>query len=134
MSNNWYFLKVNGIVKQVDFSYEPNIVNEEWDNIPAEQFLSVKEIADHQLAELKSDDLKFFREVEEKELITLHHSYGRWVRNSYALWHPNNPFVIPDDLDDGHPDGLSMLVIKEIHKRCNRYDAFQDAMSIVQEK
>lgn len=134
MSGNWYFLKINGTTQQFTYPGPLEEGNEIWQNIPADQFLSVKEIADHQLASLQSDDLRFFREVEEKDLITLHFSYGMWLRNSFGLWHPNNPFIIDGDLGDGHPDGLSMLVIKEIHKRCNQYDAFQDAMSIVQEK
>lgn len=134
MSSNWYFLKVKGNIEKVEYTYEANIVNEIWESIPASQFLSVEEIAGHQLARISSEDLKFFRETEKKDLIGMHHSYGRWIRNSYGLWHPNNPFVVKGDLEDGHPDGLSMLVLELIHKRCNQYNAFQDAMSIVQEK
>jgi hypothetical protein len=131
-NKSWYFLKVNGNIEQVEYSYENDGPNEEWNNIPSSQFLSVDEIAEHQLKQLTIEDLRFFATVEKSELIMMHHSYGRWIRNSYGLWHPKNPFVVPNDLGDGHPDGLSMLTIEAIYKRCTApRDAFKDAMSII---
>lgn len=146
MPDGFYFLKIDGKVQKYDYPYnnDKNSSNEVWKNIPASQFLSVNEIAEHQLEQLTCEQLLSMSKMEKKELIGLHFTYGMWMRNSYGLWHPNNPFIIKDDLGDGHPDGLSMLVIEEIHKRLTTFvptsgrveasDAFQDAMSIVQEK
>lgn len=138
MSSTWYFLKINGKVAEVIFAdTEQN--DSTWKKIPSEHFLSVKEIAEHQLQQMTCEQLLSMSKMKKEELIGLHFSYGMWLRNSYGLWHPNNPFPVKNDLGDGHPDGLSMLVIEEIHKRLTTVattesDAFQDAMSIVQEK
>lgn len=138
MSNSFYFLKINGKIQKFEYIYSNNDRNEIWKNIPFSEFLSVNEIVEHQLKELPAETKVDFSKMAEDDLIMMHHTYGTWIRNSYGLWHPNNPFVIKNDLGDGHPDGLSMLVIKGIHKRLTTIvvieDAFQDAMSIVQEK
>lgn len=142
MSKTWYFLKVDGNVTKVEFEYDLNKKLEEhtaWNSIPIDQFLSVTEIAEHQLKQLPKEQLLTMSNMKKDELIGMHFGYGMWLRNSYALWHPNNPHVIKDDLGDGHPDGLSMLAIEEMYKRLTtseltEIDAFQDAMSIVQEK
>jgi hypothetical protein len=132
MSARIYYFKINGNVQPVEFTFEPNVVNEKWENIPADQFLSVQEIADHQMSTIGDEDRKFFSTVDKSDLIMMHHSYGQWIRNTYGLWHKNNPFVIPGDPGDGHPDGLSMLVIEEIYKRCSaKNNAYDHAMSII---
>ena len=132
MSNKTsYYLKVNGNVEQVEYTYQPGVTTD-WDLIPSDQFLSPEEIASHQFASLSPDDVTFFRITPIDDMIMLHHTYGQWIRNNYGLWHPNNPHVIPGDIDEGHPDGLSMLAINGIHKRCNANDAaYKNAMSIV---
>lgn len=135
MTDGCYYLKNNGVVERVRYHYNSEGPNEQWNNIPSSQFLSVKEIAEHQLMTMQPIDKSYIVQLAKEDLITMHHGYGRWIRNMYGLWHPNNPSVIPNDLGDGHPDGLSMLVIEEIYKRLTtKSDAFQDAMSIVQEK
>lgn len=145
MSNNFYFLKINGQVREFEFTYDSKdqTLNPTslytWNHIRPEQFLSVSQIVDHEFERLSVDEKTDFSNFPEQDLIQLHHEYGRWIRNSYGLWHPGNPFVIPGDPGDGHPDGLSMLVIKALHKLCNtpapKTDAFEDAMTIiVQEK
>lgn len=143
LNENFYFLKVDGKVEKVVYQYDtekPALENGGWKNIPKEQFLSVKEIAQHQLERFSVEQRIEFHDIPKEELGMLHFSYGMWLRNTYGLWHPNNPFVVKDDLGDGHPDGLSMLVIKEMHQMLNTFvpsprdTRFEDAMSIVEEK
>lgn len=60
------------------------------------------------------------------ELIQLHHSFGRWVRNWYGLWRENNPLTtleyVPEvvngtDVSSRHPDAVSMRLIEDLYKR-----------------
>lgn len=130
-----YLLKINNKIERVEFPYEHGTDNQEWNSIPSEQFLSVKEIAEHEYGRFPETERSAVCSVEKKDLIQYHHGYGTWIRNNYGLWHPNNPFVVKDDLGDGHPDGLSMLAIEALHDLCTgKNDAFDNAMNVVQEK
>lgn len=139
MSETSYFLKHNGKVERTTFPYTHGAENKEWNSIPQEQFLSVKEIAKHQLSQLTTEQLQEFKNIPQDDLIGLHHGYGMWIRNNYALWHPKNPYVIPGDLGDCHPDGLSQRAIEEMHRMLNTFiptepGAFERAMSVVESK
>lgn len=130
-----YLLKINNKIERVEVPYKNNTENKEWSAIPPEQFLSVKEIAQNEFDRAQPADIDTIRNTSKEDLIRFHHGYGTWIRNNYGLWHPNNPFVVKDDLGDGHPDGLSMLVIEALHDLClGQNKAFDDAMNIVQEK
>lgn len=135
----WYFLKINGKVEKASFPYAHGTANEQWNSIPKEQFLSVQEIAEHQLKQMTVEQLTEFANIPQDELIILHHSYGMYLRNNYGLWHPNNPHVIEGDLGDGHPDGLSQRAIEEMHRRVTTFvpteqSAYDNAMSVIEEK
>lgn len=135
MGQTSYLLKINNKIERVEFPYEHDTENKEWNAIAREQFLSVKEIAQNEFDRAQSDAINTIRNTPKKDLIMFHHGYGTWIRNNYALWHPNNPFVIKDNLGDNHPDGLSMLAIEALHDLCtDQNNAFDDAMNIIQEK
>ena len=108
-----YTLKVDGnIVRESRPRLRsPGAVSDGW---PApHEFLSLEEMA-HEVAHgvLVGDGRGYFAAMKREDLITLHHGLGMHIRNIFGLWHPNNPNVVPGDLGDGHPDGVSMCVIE----------------------
>lgn len=57
---------------------------------------------------------------------TLHHGFGMWIRNTYNLWHSDNPHTMKGyepELRDGvdfsqrHPDQTSMRIIEAMYQR-----------------
>lgn len=60
---------------------------------------------------------------------SMHHSFGRWIRNTYSLWHDNEltkqwrtdsstrKIVNGVDYSDDHPDKVSDLVIQTVWKK-----------------
>ena len=65
------------------------------------------------LSFISVDDKKYLKEFCEKDLISLHHSFGRNIRNTYKLW--EEPL---EDIEykDKHPDDISMNIIKAVWK------------------
>jgi len=55
----------------------------------------------------------------EKELIKLHHSLGRWIRNDCKLWTVGPLSQHMKHLGFHHPDDMSMALIKEWWARMN---------------
>lgn len=57
------------------------------------------------------EDKEYLMQHSEKDLIRLHHSFGRNIRNKYKLW--ETPL---DDIKykDKHPDDISMDIIKAV--------------------
>lgn len=45
-------------------------------------------------------------------LISLHFTLGQWIRNTFGLWNPDNPYI-----KDTHPDDLSQEIIEKLAKR-----------------
>lgn len=136
MSKGFLFLRSpqnNGDVVKHEWTYDPtSAINDEYDNVDSSMFLSPDEIVAHQLTDLSTENVEFLKNMKADDLITMHSTYGRWIRNSYGLWHPNNPHVIKDDLGDGHPDGISMNVITKIYKNLTEpHGAYNSAMSII---
>lgn len=121
--SNFYFLKIDGVVTAFEYTCDDEDQRLDgsskytWNNIAPEQFLSCEEIAEHVLTTFEDEaDVRDFKQVAYEDLIMYHHSFGRWIRNTYGLWHPKNPYVIAGDTGDGHPDGLSMRAIKLAHQ------------------
>jgi hypothetical protein len=82
-------------------------------------FMSEHEIVDDMLLYVLTEEAKqSFRKIpDEKHLIRLHSTLGRWIRNKYLLWDENNPYVSNDPNAENHPDQLSMRVITTIWSR-----------------
>jgi hypothetical protein len=106
---------------------------EVWEQLPSTAFLSVDEILRDMPDRISNEDQIWIKEHKPDELISLHHSLGRWIRNTYGLWHPNNPLVIKDDLGDGHPDGISQRIIEKFYAKLNT-SAYDDAMTILNQE
>jgi hypothetical protein len=52
-----------------------------------------------------------------EELIRLHHSLGRDIRNEYGLWNRKWTPELKDGVDysPNHPDAISMTIIRALH-------------------
>ena len=73
-----------------------------------------------------SPNLGDFKNMQEKELIQLHHGWGTHIRNTYNLWQLEWEPEIDDDWTDmspAHPDAISQRIIEIVWKR------FQDGES-----
>jgi hypothetical protein len=58
-----------------------------------------------------------------EDLIGLHHSLGRHIRNEYGLWnHPWTP-EIKDGVDESshHPDSISQRLIEQLYEYWNSH-------------
>lgn len=55
----------------------------------------------------------------EDQLYLLHHTMGRWIRNTYSLWEdPWEPELVDGvDMSPNHPDAISMDIIKLLHEK-----------------
>jgi hypothetical protein len=121
-------VRVKGEIQTVASAYN-------WDALEAEHFLKPSEIVIDLCEELSKEDREYIKTIDSKDLILLHHTVGQYIRNTYGLWHPNNPLIVEGDLGDGHPDGISFTIIKEFHKYLNnKSDAYADAMSILNQE
>ncbi|MDE1830599.1 MAG: hypothetical protein KGI25_09780 [Thaumarchaeota archaeon] len=106
-----------------------------WETLDTQNFLTPEEVVEDLFNTWDDKSKKEFLAVGYENLIMLHHGFGTSIRNIYGLWHPKYPGSIPGDLGDGHPDGISMKIIEGLYKRIEtQHSAFDDAMSIIQEK
>jgi len=56
-------------------------------------------------------DKAFISKLPKDDLITLHHTLGRWIRNNYGLWQDNKALLA--DTSETHPDDASMVIIEK---------------------
>lgn len=59
-------------------------------------------------------DKHHLQNLNTKDLISLHHSMGRGIRNNYNLWYIK---LEDEPYNNMHPDDLSMEIIKAVHKQ-----------------
>lgn len=64
-------------------------------------------------------DYFFLTNWENRSLAAFHHSFGRYIRNTYKLWEVEwEPEIVNEvDCSPNHPDQISMDIIKELWKR-----------------
>ena len=62
---------------------------------------------------ISNEDKLFLKSFNEKDLISLHSSFGRNIRNTYNLWHEP---LEDENYKNKHPDDISMEIIKTIWK------------------
>lgn len=70
---------------------------------------------------LSHELLQFFKDSKRDDMIQLHHSFGRYIRNKYDLW---SRTWVPDlidgvDYSKEHPDAISMDIIESIWDKIN---------------
>lgn len=91
---------------------------DEQDNVlelSAEMFLDKNEIV-QDLITSRMDNLDEFKNQNYDDLIMLHHSFGRWIRNTYGLWSEINPHI---KTLKTHPDDYSFEIIQLLHQTLN---------------
>ena len=87
--------------KGVGIKYIPDVDGEYW---------TIEQILDYMVKNLKDGDIiEILKCQKESDMIAFHSSVGRWIRNTFKLWDPNNPH-----LDGMHPDEMSTEILKGI--------------------
>lgn len=87
-------------------------------------------IVTHIISILTDSDKAKAKEFPRNELISLHHTFGRSIRNEYGLWDANHPLTkswhelrsagseeqIVDGIDfhPNHPDSVSQRIIERV--------------------
>jgi len=66
---------------------------------------------------LGSEDKKRIKKCTKEELVSLHHSLGRFIRNTFGLWGSNEKLL--NDCKKSHPDDASMVIIEHLWKKLN---------------
>jgi hypothetical protein len=91
--------------------FEEKVITEESKD-KASEFLSEDEIFED-LIKSDTSDIIFVRK---EKLISLNHTTGKWIRNTYRMWDKNNPYVVHDHTqDDRFPDQVSQRIIERLH-------------------
>lgn len=95
-----------------------NISIEDMDNLNKLSQL----IVDDLLNKIEPKELTKLKKFKEGELITLHDSFGRHIRNEYCLWkRPWTPRIENGvDFSEEHPDQVSYEIIKKLWKTINQ--------------
>lgn len=88
---------------------------------PKTRFLTEDEIVkDIYFNQLNAYDIEGLVHIQEKDLIGLHHTGGRWIRNHYGLWDEANPYTTPEEPEGcNHPDQMSMRIIERLWRIVN---------------
>lgn len=90
------------------------------------QFLNEQQIVEDLLKNLHPTKLGSLAEFKFEDLIQLHHSFGRMIRNEYKLWNQNNPLTLLDyvpqleggcDVNPKHPDAVSFRIMQQVHNK-----------------
>jgi len=64
------------------------------------------------LKEMKDKDRESIKQMKEDELIRLHRSFGRYIRNKFGLWAGNKKLLT--SCNKTHPDEASFVIIKAL--------------------
>lgn len=93
--------------------------------------MSFDEIVEHLYSNLDSRDLIEIQGRTESDMRALHHSFGRWIRNTYGLWDSTHPLTtqwhtdasshnIIEGVDhsDDHPDAVSNDILAALWRKC----------------
>lgn len=62
-----------------------------------------------------SEDFEAIKKFEHRDLIKLHFSLGRYIRNEYGLWDKTSNLEnnLKDVVQSDHPDDISMYIIEK---------------------
>lgn len=64
--------------------------------------------------------------IPREDLVTTHHSLGRWIRNNWGLWKDGPLMSHMNGLGFTHPDDISSTIIKEYWLRLNGLPSEKD--------
>jgi hypothetical protein len=68
---------------------------------------------------INNQDSRIIIENSKSDLIMLHHSLGRTIRNDYRLWHEDNPINHKGNYEwdsEHHPDQISQRIIEKLYE------------------
>lgn len=83
----------------------------EYNKNPDGSFMDKDQVVKDLTSRLFRDDIDTIRNMKSDDLITLHHGFGTWIRNSYGLWAEDYPHI-PEGI---HPDDFCFEIITEFH-------------------
>lgn len=70
---------------------------------------------------LSEKDSSKIAKMDDEDLVLLHHTLGRWIRNNFGLWGRNHPELMDDCISrgcsSGHPDDASMMIMTALRDR-----------------
>jgi hypothetical protein len=65
------------------------------------------------------EDLKWFKELPEEEIVGLHHSIGTRIRNDLKLWNESVIAMWFKSLGLHHADDMSTIILNSFHRKLN---------------
>ena len=69
---------------------------------------------------LENDDfIKWLAEEERHAIASIHHEYGRTLRNTLRLWYDGPPVKWFNEHGIYHADDMSAIILKATHRKCN---------------
>lgn len=90
---------------------------------PQEESIYIPQNLEECFAELKKiltrEELEEFRSKEEQDIISYHHSLGRWVRNNWGLWSKSRLVKYFNEIGIKHPDDMSGIILDSFHRYLN---------------
>lgn len=71
---------------------------------------------------LSSEELEEFKNKEEKDVVSYHHSLGRWIRNNWGLWSESRLVKYFNSIGINHPDDMSGIILDSFYRHLNNKD------------
>lgn len=70
---------------------------------------------------LDKDTADYIKNIPFEDVLSLHHGFGTWIRNTFELWQRPWTPVIVDGVDwaEDHPDAISSRIIQLVHDKLN---------------
>ena len=96
----------NGTPTRFKFHYDTDYELEALIKPELHRLLNIREMAQCVIDEFDDSEIDDLRNLDQDELLVLHRSIGRDIRNAFGLWLGGNPNVTT------HPDATSMTVLK----------------------
>lgn len=86
-----------------------------------EEVVDVEFILNDLPKKMKPEDIEWVKTMPKEDLISLHHSLGQFIRNTYGFWQYKWEPKLIDGVDyaEDHPDSLSQRLIEKFHARLN---------------
>ena len=74
---------------------------------------TIDEAIEYLLNKMHITNKNYIKNLKEENLISMHHTFGRQIRNDFELWHNNKELIKNITGDEySHPDEVSMIIIK----------------------
>jgi len=95
-------------------------MNSDWVNVE-----TVDKVVDDLIENLGAEDKHYLMSMKEKDLISLHFTFGMGIRNHYGLWMDND--LLKADCkkaleekghpEPDHPDSMSTIIIERLYNK-----------------